>query len=239
MRWALGPDRWRSHRAFRRLYNKHAGERCFIMGNGPSLKQTDLSRLKNETTFGLNRIYLAFPEMGFDVSYLVCVNRLVLEQCAADIASLSMPKFVSWASRDLFPASTDIMYLRSVFDGSLDFSRRPLLGMWEGHTVTYVAMQLAFYMGFDKVILIGVDHSFATKGEPNKVVVSNGRDPNHFSGEYFGRGFRWQLPDLEMSEAAYRMAGQAFEADGREIVDATVGGKLEVFRKVPYDSLFD
>ena len=42
------------------LKDKHKGERCFIIGNGPSLKQTDLTKLKNEYTFGLNRIYLAF-----------------------------------------------------------------------------------------------------------------------------------------------------------------------------------
>ena len=102
----------------------------------------------------------------------------------------------------------------------------------EGSTVTYVAMQLAYFMGFKKVILIGVDHSFVTKGEPNKVVESKGDDPNHFSGSYFGKGFRWQLPDLDRSEDAYRHAKVAFENSGRSIVDATVGGKLDVFPKV-------
>ena len=28
--------------------DSHAGERCFIVGNGPSLKQTDLNQLQNE-----------------------------------------------------------------------------------------------------------------------------------------------------------------------------------------------
>jgi hypothetical protein len=54
----------------------------------------------------------------------------------------------------------------------------------------------------------------------------------------FGKGFRWQLPDLETSEIAYGMARSAFEADGRKVVDATVGGKLTVFPKVDYNSLF-
>jgi hypothetical protein len=34
------------------------------------------------------------------------------------------------------------------------------------------------------------------------------------------------------------MAKIAFEADGRQVLDATVGGKLEVFKKVSYTSLF-
>jgi hypothetical protein len=69
-------------------------------------------------------------------------------------------------------------------------------------------------------------------------VTSEGDDPNHFSGKYFGKGFRWQLPDLEGSERAYRMARAAFEADGRKVVDATVGGKLTVFEKVDFNNLF-
>jgi hypothetical protein len=99
-------------------------------------------------------------------------------------------------------------------------------------------MQLAYHMGFDQVILVGVDHSFITQGKPNTEIVSQGDDPNHFSAEYFGKGFRWQLPDLETSEIAYHMARRVFEADGREIVDATIGGKLTVFPKADYSSLF-
>ena len=43
------------------LKDKYQGQRAFIIGNGPSLKITDLSKLKEEFTFGLNRIYLMFP----------------------------------------------------------------------------------------------------------------------------------------------------------------------------------
>ena len=93
-------------------------------------------------------------------------------------------------------------------------------------------------MGFQQVFLVGVDHQFATQGEANKTVVSEGDDPNHFSPAYFGRGFRWQLPDLETSEMAYKMAREAFQGAGRQVIDATVGGLLQVFPKVEYASLF-
>ncbi len=83
-----------------------------------------------------------------------------------------------------------------------------------------------------------MDHNFTTKGKPNTTVVSEGDDPNHFSPAYFGKGFRWQLPDLETSEVAYRMARQAFEKHNRRVLDATIGGKLTVFDKVDYSSLF-
>ena len=39
---------------FKDLYQ---GKRCFIIGNGPSLKADDLDCLKNEYTFAANRIY--------------------------------------------------------------------------------------------------------------------------------------------------------------------------------------
>ena len=102
-----------------------------------------------------------------------------------------------------------------------------------------MALQTAYYLGFSEVILIGVDHSFATKGKPNTTVVSEGDDPNHFNPAYFGKGFRWQLPDLDTSEVGYAMARHAYEADGRRVLDATVGGKLTIFPKVDYNSLFD
>ena len=76
------------------------------------------------------------------------------------------------------------------------------------------------------------------KGEANKTIVSDGEDPNHFSPGYFGKGFRWQLPDLETSEMAYAMARDAFRSAGREVLDATVGGRLTVFPKIDYGALF-
>jgi hypothetical protein len=110
--------------------------------------------------------------------------------------------------------------------------------VFEGSTVTYVAMQLAFHMGFNEVILVGVDHSFSTKGRPNETVISAGDDPDHFSNQYFGKGFRWQLPDLEASEQAYQLAEHAFIESGRRILDATVDGQLEVFPKLKLEDLF-
>jgi hypothetical protein len=223
-------------RRIKTLKDKHRGERCFIIGNGPSLENTDLSLLKDEITFGTNRIYLLFDKVGFATTYYVSVNSLVIEQCARDIAGLPCPKFISWDTRHLIDFTADMMFLRSRTRPT--FFTDITKGVWEGATVTYVAMQIAYYLGFRNVILVGVDHSFATQGKPHTVVESQGDDPDHFAPEYFGKGFRWQLPDLECSELAYRLAKNRFESDGGEIVDATVGGKLQVFRKVDYQTLF-
>ncbi len=221
------------------LRDSHRGERCFIIGNGPSLRQTDLTRLREEFTFGLNRIYLLFPELGFSTTYLVTINWLVMEQCADEILSQPTTKFLPWGFRNHLDQVrlSNTIFIQSDCTGPV-FARDARQRLWPGATVTYVAMQLAYHLGFQKVILIGVDHAFTTQGKPHETIVSQGDDHNHFSPNYFGRGFRWQLPDLETSEIAYRLARQAFEADGREILDATIGGKLTVFPKVDYASLF-
>jgi hypothetical protein len=226
-------------RRLRELKDSHRGERCFVIGNGPSLRMTDMSRLRDEYTFGLNRIYLMFPELGFPTTFLVAVNRLVLEQVGQDVLGFPGPVFIPWSARTYL--STDgHANVRFLFTGCRPpgFDGDICHPLWSGETVTFVAMQLAFYMGFHRVVLIGVDHSFTTQGPAHQEVVSQGDDRDHFHPNYFGKGFHWQLPSLETSEVAYRMALSAFAGAGREILDATVGGKLEVFPKADYDTLF-
>lgn len=230
---------WRkdSIRRLEALRDLHRGKRCFIIGNGPSLKQTDLTRLKDEYTLGQNRIYLAFPDIGFSTSYYLSVNDLVIEQCAQDIQGLQMPRFVSWRARRWLKPQDNLYFIHATYTGkkfATDIRER----VWEGGTVTYTSLQVAYFLGFSQVILVGVDHNYVTQGKPNATVVSEGDDPNHFHPNYFGEGFRWQLPDLIQWEEAYRLARRAYEADGRSVVDATVGGKLQVFPKVDYQSLF-
>lgn len=235
----LHPWRRQSIRRLAVLKDIHKGRRAFIIGNGPSLKQTNLSKLKGEFSFGLNRIYLMFPELGFTTTYLVSVNDLVIEQCAAEIAALPMPKFLSWRSHRFFQPSTSGLptFLYTTYDNPA-FAPDVRFRVWESATVTYVALQLAFHMGFEQVILLGVDHNFSTKGPANTTITSGGDDPDHFHPAYFGKGFRWQLPDLEMSEIGYHMARQAYERAGRQVLDATIRGKLTIFPKTDYNSLF-
>lgn len=233
----LHPWRKDSIRKIKALRNSHTGEQCVIIGNGPSLRETDLSKLRNVFTIGMNRFYLAFEELGFMTSYLLSVNNLVIEQCAEDFRGLPIPTFVSWRGRKWIKPSENLHYLYTSYLLPR-FSENAAGRLWEGATVTFVAMQLAYFLGFKQVVLIGVDHSFTTKGTPNSTVVSTGDDPNHFNPSYFGKGFRWQLPDLETSELAYCMARDAYKSGGRIILDATVGGKLSVFPKVKFDSLF-
>jgi len=234
---------WRreSIRRLTEMKDIHKGKRAFIIGNGPSLKQTNLSKLKGEITFAMNRFYLALPDLGFTTSYICVTNDLVVEQFADDLAALPIPRFIAWRSHRHFkqdmPLNEIPTFVYTSYTGprfAIDARGR----IWEGATVTNLALQLAYHMGVEKAILIGVDHNFKDKGEANKTVVSTGDDPNHFDPRYFGKGIKWQLPDLDTSEIGYILAREAYRKAGREVVDATVGGKLTIFPKVDYNSLF-
>ena len=218
------------------MRDRHRGERCFVLGNAPSLNLVDLGRLRGETTFGVNRIYLKFDEIGFETDYLVCINRHLLRQFADDFRELEAVRFLAAGSGERFEPSDRLLVMPTLhavgFAG--DSSKR---GVHEGGTVTFAALQLAYFMGFAEAVLVGVDHRFQRSGPPNRLVTATGDDPDHFDPRYFGPGVQWQLPDLAASERSYEIAKRAFESDGRRIVDATVGGDLTVFPKADFEQL--
>ncbi|MBW8002732.1 MAG: glycosyltransferase [Planctomycetes bacterium] len=229
----------RSNRLLTQYKNKYQGQRCVIIGNGPSLNNTDLSLLKNEYTFGLNKIYLLFDKFDWRPTFYVAVNQFVIEQSAKQILNeISGLKFLDFVSFKYLPYRMDTIYTRPLNGNA--FSTDPCIGVFQAHTVTYVAMQLAYYLGFSEVFLVGVDHFYnaAQKGKPNQVIVQHGRDSDHFDSGYFEQGREWHLPDLKGSEKGYKTAKLKFEQVGKKIYDATVGGHLDVFEKVDFNDVF-
>lgn len=218
--------------------DKHRGERCVIIGNGSSLNHMDLSFLKREFCFGLNKIYLGFEKWDFTPTYYVAVNSLVIEQSVEQIYNIPCTKFISDRGIPYLQPRKDIIFIETSAYNDKEFSTDPTMGLREGNTVTYVALQLAYYMGFKTVILIGVDHSFIIDGLPHQEVIAEGEDPNHFHPNYFGKGQKWNLPDLAGSEKYYKIAYAHFWLDNRQIIDATLNGKCPVFPKMDYRDLF-
>jgi hypothetical protein len=220
------------------LRRRYAGCRCVVIGNGPSLKQMDLRRLDDEFTFGLNRIYLMKDELAFDTTFYVAINRFVLSQFGGEIGRLQGLKFLNWSYRDERFTDTSTVYLET--KPILRPDGRLLSGYYAGGgTVTLLALQLAYFMGFSEVLLIGVDHSYSQTGTPNKAVRAGDVDQDHFSGSYFAAGVTWQLPDLRAMERGYRHIKALYEGDGRHVVDCTLGGKLEVFAKAELARMLD
>lgn len=229
------------------LKNRHLGERCVLVANGPSLNKMNLSFLKGETTIGLNKIFLGFKKFGFYPRYYVAINPVVIEQSATQIKAMNAVKFLGHdAAKDHLTESAMTYFIhthafkrdeegvcRSGFCDDIAAQ-----GIYEGWTVTYAALQVAYFLGFIEVVIIGMDHRFTFKGDPNERQVLEGQDSNHFDPKYFGGGQSWDTPDLANSEASYRTARRFFEATGRKILDATVDGDCPVFEKVDYRTLF-
>ena len=164
-------------------------------------------------------------------------NPNVIEQFSVEIDRLKSIKFLREDAKELIKNKWNTFFVKSMFSliFNKDFSN---LCWFEGWTVTFCAMQVAYYLGFDEVILIGIDHFFKDTGVSNDLVVAKGNDENHFHPEYFGKGIKWQYPDLKRSEDSYLLARKAFEDDDRCVLDATIDGHLQVFKKVSFNDLF-
>lgn len=218
--------------ALESLRNQWRGRPALVVGSGPSLKQTPLEGFAGVPAIAMNKINLLFDDVAWRPSLIVCSNPVVMRQNRAFFSSTGIPTYLNWKGRWHLRKRhrrTATFFLELVSDA---FSRDITQGVGSSPTVTYVALQFAFYMRAHPVILLGIDHSFIYQGAPNRYVRSTGPDRNHFHPDYFGAGKVWGTPDLKGSERVYRKAREAFEADGREILDATVGGKLRIFPRI-------
>lgn len=231
LKWDIQPESWRSRSKLHRCKDEYAGQKAVILCNGPSLLRTDFEMLQSSGVFafGLNKINLLFDKTSFRPSCIVAVNPLVIEQNAKFFGETSIPLFLDAYALKYVGSRSNATYIHSSYINR--FARDCSISIYQGYTVTFVALQLAFHMGFKSVALIGCDHNFAVKGPANKTVISGEKDESHFDPNYFAGGVKWQLPDLFQSEVSYVMAKNIYEADGRSIINATHEGKLEIFER--------
>lgn len=229
LKWDLNSDSWSSRSNLKKLHNLHADKKAVILCNGPSLLKTDFELLKGSYAFGLNKINLLFDKNDFRPDSIVAVNALVIEQNAQFFNTTEIPVFLDSLSTGLIKSRRNVTFLHS--DQQVKFARDVSMSIWQGATVTSVALQLAFHMGFKNVALVGCDHNFAQSGPANKTVVSGEKDESHFDPNYFAGGVKWQLPDLVASEYAYNLARETFSAYGKNVYNCTEGGKLEIFER--------
>ncbi len=229
--WDLNPQSWRSRAVLRGWRDRHPGGRAVVLCNGPSLLKVDFDALQRSGVFcfGLNKINLLFSRSRFRPHCVVSVNRLVLQQNADFYNQTELPLFLDSRAAGWVRGRPNVAFVHA--NPYPMFARDCSLSVYQGYTVTYVALQLAFHMGFRQVALVGADHSFATKGPANQTVVSGARDESHFDPNYFAGGLPWQLPDLFQSEVAYTLARDMYAAHGGAVLNATEGGRLEVFER--------
>lgn len=197
-----------------RLKDKYKGQTCVVAGNGPSLREVPNDFLHKYPLFGTNRCYLKFiPD------FYVVVNPLVIEQNCEQIEALNCTKFVR--------EKMGLYGYQLKRTGKHIFSYEPDKRIYEGYTVTYVCLQLAYFMGFETVLLVGVDHRYTLNGKPNEKKMMEA-DPNHFDPSYFS-GQYWHNADLKNSGEAYELARDAYAKGGKSIINLTRGSALKTF----------
>jgi len=238
------------------LRDKHKGQRCFIIANGPGLKDLDLSPLRNEVTIGCNGIYKMFPEWGWHLDYFIMEDIQQVELRRKDIPKIKGPlKLFPIFDAYAFPADKDtIFYNGPKVRGNLyywtdlfpQFSRDFASVVHLDSTVTYIMIQLAYHLGCDPVYLVGLDHDYGVLPHlfpPEHITITKEQleavKGLHFSNEYYKEGDPIGVPDVPRQEAAYAMARRIYEEDGRQIYNASSRTKLNVFERVDYGSLFN
>ncbi len=212
-----------------RFHNRHEGERLILVCNGPSLNQTDFSLIRGEVSMGLNKIHLGLKRLHFYPRYYIAINQRVIQQSAEEIKDLNCTRFL----RDLGesnPLKESALTYIVPSNPERKFHGDIREGFFEGFTVTFAALQFAYYMGFSTVAIVGMDHRYKFEGLPNEARKLRGPDTNHFDAGYFS-GQKWDNPDLASSELYYSMARNAYEQAGRRIVDCTINGACNVFEK--------
>lgn len=235
----------------RALREKHLGEeRCFVIGNGPSLNDMDLEKLSGETTFAVNGFFLKAATLSWRPTYYVVEDHLVAEDRREEIIEFSGPTKLFPANLAYcLPAAEDTVFFdhrpRVSFPDGFDFSLDADEFTYAGCTVTFTNLQLAAYMGFQKIYLIGVDADYAIPADAEMtntggvtVLDMTSDDENHFDGNYFGKGYRWHDPQVDKMLQAYQEARRVTSEAGLEIINAGVGGKLDVFPRVNFETLF-
>ena len=172
------------------------------------------------------------------ISEIYNLNKSQAELDFVDInTSEDLPLFLDSAARAHIKSRENVTFLHS--DSQVKFARDVSMSIWQGATVTTVALQIAFHMGFKEVALVGCDHNFAQSGPPNQLVISGEKDHSHFDPNYFAGGVQWQLPDLVASEYGYSLARENYSASGRAIYNCTDGGNLEVFERKSLREFYD
>ncbi len=227
------------------IKNSHKGEKCIIVGNGPSLTVEDLNKIKKLgiQTFATNRIFKLFNQTEWRPTYYVSEDILLMEDAQDIIRDMPVEKrFIpinlKWYKGVDIP-NADYFYINYRQERQDDFGLSidiPRFIRSRG-TVTVTCLQLAVYMGFSGIYLIGVDHNFAKMFDKDGNVVINKAIKNHFVDDY-DEGIVDQGFHVDDATAAYIDVERLSQKLGTfRVFNATRGGKLEVYERVDLDTI--
>lgn len=216
--------------------NKHLGERCFIVATGPSLTMEDLELIKNEYSFGMNSIPKIFPRTIWRPTYFGIQDCNVYEKMQSTICDSYKSAdnvFVSDSIADKFPIPENFMqfpYDAVYHDNYLEvdkyfakFSDDCYAIVYDGYSITYSLIQIAVYMGFKEIYLLGADCSYK-RGARNHVADSGNDDKN-------------EEKNHDKMIVGYQKAKEYAELHGIKIINCTRGGMLEVYPRMQLEDV--
>ena len=220
-------------------------KRAFVIGNGPSLRPSDLDLLAGEISYGVNHVHLIYPETVWRPTYWVCVDIPDVDRAAwhsrqgykcyvtADRADKVEKKRHPIRSEENISYVATCVHLRQKANGDcpLEF-HLPSICSYGGGGIT--ALQLAILSGYDEIYLLG--HDLGLKGGDHET------DLDHFHPQYniinpMSKGYA-SVMNVTLHHAHSMVRDAAREA-GTTIYNATRGGELETYPRVDFSSLFN
>ena len=215
---------------------------CVIVGNGPSLNEMDLTLLEGKYCFFFNGAFDLRKYADTGKAIHVCEDRLVFEDHQNALNSLSGLKFFPSDLVHLVesPDAVVVEFHRGHPESRQDWPpfvdlQAALPIFYWGGTVAYLALQLAQWMGFGRIHIIGVDLTYTipeTVERDGVVLTSTDDDVNHYNPSYFGKGMRWHVPRPERMLRAFERAA-LLPVNVENVVNSGVGGNLNCFRRAP------
>lgn len=227
--------------------SKFAGQRCFFIGNGPSLRAEELTKLHEagEITFAFNRIYNIFDQTPWRPSYYISQDEKMLAGCADIVCGLQADaKFIPIQLKWWNDISIDNAAYFNIVNQQVDDPQQFLFSddisrcIYNSMTGMYTAAQIAAYMGFTEIYLIGVDHHFRISQNNRSEIVVDNSVKDYFTEKYNEDKDKLYIPNTERSTLTYVAMKKQCDARNIHVFNATRGGKLEVFPRIEFDSLF-
>lgn len=235
------------YKFFSEIKGKYAGQRAFVIGNGPSLRFDDLALLRNEVSIASNKIYLAYDKVDWRPTFLTVADPLVWQKVQNEVwryhnqvlvpsylPDFGLPPHKVITFRDLSNAS-DLWRNDQLNHFSDDFCN----GAYGGYTVTYENLQLAVHLGCNPIYIIGCDHYYKGETEilPTGEIISIDTN-NHFLPGYRVHGEVVNPAPIDQMNESYAQARFFSDLNNIRIINATRGGHLEVFERVCFEDLF-
>lgn len=216
------------------------------MGNGPSINSTPLELLADELVWATNGAYLLFDKISWRPDFYVMKDPLVIKNNLQELLRLvpELPETLFFLPQgnaliEKLKNLENVIFFRVNAIDPCGFSLNAQENVADSSTVTVTCLQLAFFLGFNPIYLLGCDMYYKSAAEKVKSLGQDflkieavNMDTDHFHPAYLDNGDKWTVPDVDGMMRDYMLAKRICKEQGVNIFNSTVGGHLEVFPRI-------